>query len=39
VYEASERLKLAGVKVVGAVINGVEEHSAFDRYNIELPAA
>ena len=26
VYEASERLKLAGVKVVGAVINGVEEH-------------
>lgn len=39
VYEASERLKLAGVKVVGAVINGVDEHSSFDRYNIELPAA
>lgn len=39
VYEASERLKLAGVKVVGAVMNGVEEHSAFDRYNVELPAA
>ncbi len=39
VYEASERLKLAGVKVVGAVINGVEEHGSFDRYNVELPAA
>jgi capsular exopolysaccharide synthesis family protein len=39
VYEASERLKLAGVKVVGAVVNGVDEHSAYDRYNVELPAA
>ena len=36
VYEASERLKLAGVKVVGAVINGVDDHGAFDRYNVEL---
>jgi capsular exopolysaccharide synthesis family protein len=39
VYEASERLKLAGVKVVGAVINGIDDHGAFDRYNVELPAA
>ena len=39
VYEASERLKLAGVKVVGAVINGVDDRGAFDRYNVELPAA
>ncbi len=41
VYEANERLKLAGVKVVGAVVNGIEERSrSFDRYHVvESPAA
>ena len=41
VYEANERLKLAGVKVVGAVVNGIEERSrGFDRYHVvEAPAA
>jgi capsular exopolysaccharide synthesis family protein len=41
VYEANERLKLAGVKVVGAVVNGIEERSrGFDRYHVvESPAA
>jgi capsular exopolysaccharide synthesis family protein len=41
VYEANERLKLAGVKVVGAVVNGIEDRGRrFDRYHvIEAPAA
>ena len=34
VYEANERLKLAGVKVVGAVINGVDDRGDSDRYNM-----
>ncbi len=39
VYEANERLKLAGVNVVGAVINGIEDRASFDRYTMEAPAA
>jgi capsular exopolysaccharide synthesis family protein len=39
VYEANERLKLAGVKVVGAVVNGVEGRGSFDRYHVEMSAA
>jgi succinoglycan biosynthesis transport protein ExoP len=39
VYEAHERLKLAGVNVVGAVINGIEDRASFDRYTVEAPAA
>jgi capsular exopolysaccharide synthesis family protein len=40
VYEANERLKLAGVKVVGAVVNGIEDRGSFDRYHVvEAPAA
>lgn len=39
VYEANERLKLAGVKVVGAVINGIEDRGSFDRYHVEMSAA
>jgi len=39
VYEANERLKLAGVKVVGAVVNGIEGRGSFDRYHVEMSAA
>ena len=39
VYEANERLKLAGVKVVGAVVNGIEDRGSFDRYHVEMSAA
>jgi capsular exopolysaccharide synthesis family protein len=39
VHEAHERLKLAGVNVVGAVINGIEDRASFDRYTVEAPAA
>ncbi len=41
VYEANERLKLAGVNVVGAVVNGIEDRGRrFDRYHVvEAPAA
>jgi polysaccharide biosynthesis transport protein len=39
VYEANERLKLAGVKVVGAVVNGIEDRGSFDRYHVETSAA
>jgi capsular exopolysaccharide synthesis family protein len=39
VYEANERLKLAGVKVVGAVINGVDDHGDSDRYNLPVGAS
>ncbi len=39
VHEASERLKLVGMKVIGAVINGSVSGGAFDRYHVESPAA
>ncbi len=39
VYDAYERLKLAGVNVVGAVINGTHDHGSFDRYHMQVPAA